>query len=511
MRKPILSYPQLVLLIVGICAIAVAQGIYALGWDNAFVSDDWFFLYGVAQVNNVAQLLTLASFQTDWFVRPTQWFVTFALYRLFGLTPQPYHILAQALDLLNALLVGSLVFQLLSLSKQFEKSRNIVLSALVVGLFLLNVRHHEVVFWYSAFNELLTAFFKLSALNAVLWWLAHKQQYWLVLSVAMLAMGLAILSKESALLLPIETLLLVIYAAVAQRQGSPQWKRGLFIVGAQFLVVGIWAYFYVQYSRPDSESVARGGLQLLNAAPVDWLLRLAQFLNANYIGTDFVARNAFVLGAELFLLGALCGVAILRKQWLWFVAVVWTILAVAPYVALTSENAVRAVLARGIGGDRYLYYSAAAAGLLLIATFVWMRDELAHRTGTIKLVPFLLGLATLGFVSLSSVQAYTLYNMEQEWDAAGKISTRVLAQVQKFVPSPTAKDVFCFIDLPTQVKKKYVFQNGISQALYLAYARNDFRVETFRATKDVPTPVLPAGCTAVLKYRVQQNGLERIE
>ena len=509
MRKPFFTQIQFLLLIFSICAIALAQGIYALGWDNAFVSDDWFFLYGVSQVKNVSQLLTLASFQTDWFVRPTQWFVTFALYRVFGLTPQPYHIFAQTLDGLNALLVGFVVFQLLSLSKQFEKSRNIVLSALVAGLFLLNARHHEVVFWYSAFNELLTAFFKLLALNAVLWWLAHKRHYWLVVSVAMLAMGLAILSKESALLLPIETLLLVIYAAFAQRQVSPQWKRGLFIVGAQFFVVGIWAYFYVQYSRPDSESVARGGLQLLNAAPIDWLLRLAQFLNANYIGTDLVARNAFVLGAELFLLGALCGVAILRKQWLWFVAVAWTILAVAPYVALTSENAVRAVLARGIGGDRYLYYSAAAAGLLLIATFVWMRDELARHANGTKLVPFLLGLAALGAVGLMSVQAYMLYTMEQEWDTAGKISTRVLAQAQEFVPSPTAKDLFCFIDLPTQVKKKYVFQNGISQALFLAYARNDFRVETFRATKENPTPVLPAGCTAVLRYRAQQNGLER--
>ncbi len=504
MRNTLFSTRQSIALAIAVGAIVGAQVIYALGWDNYFVSDDWFFLYAVAQVNRFSELLTLVSFQTDWFVRPTQWFVTFGLYRWFGIEPRAFHVFAQLLDFSNALLVGLVLYQIFLLSKQMSRARSMVLSALGIGLFLSSWRHHEALYWYSASNELLTTFFKLLGLNAMLWWLGHKRQYWLVLIACVIAMALAILSKESALLLPLETLLALFFVLLAQRDNALPWKRGLLIVGAQFFVIGIWAFFYLQSSRLDAEGIARGGLQLLHATPVDWLLRAAQFFNAHFPGSDYVARNAGLLGAELILLAAITLLAILRKQWLWLVAIIWLALSVAPYVALTADNAVRAVLARGIGGDRYVYYSAAAFSLLLIAASQWIHHELGGRE---KIASRFAGVALLGLVVWFSANALTIFNMERDWANAGEISKRVLNQVKAEMPAPASEDVLCFVDVPTQVNRKYVFQNGLAQALYLTYGRADFQVNLWRTSRDANPDT--RACAAVFTFDTRQNRLAR--
>jgi hypothetical protein len=41
--------------------LLLSQSGYALGWRNAWLSDDWWFVYAVSQVHSPAQLLSLLS------------------------------------------------------------------------------------------------------------------------------------------------------------------------------------------------------------------------------------------------------------------------------------------------------------------------------------------------------------------------------------------------------------------------------------------------------------------
>jgi len=489
-----------------LCAFAIAllvsAVVYGCSLDNHFVSDDWVSLYAMSNVDNLSDALEYVTFNTNWFVRPTQWLLTWGLYKAFGLSPFPYHLTSVGLDMANALLLGVLTYELLGISCKRLRV-NVVLALLVSTLFVLSWRHHEAIFWYSSISELLQAFFRFVSLLLVLYWFRITgKKRWAIYTLSVGGYALAIFSKESAVILPVEMMLLLAYVT-ASRQGP--WRlRRLTILVPFVLVTAVWGGFYVATSvRNTSAVIERGGLQLLHASVSDWIFRVLQFFNGNYIGTRFLSRSTFLMTLELFGLSVLVTAAFIRKRYLWLLALAWTVIAIAPYVATTSNEAVRLqlpVLLLGVGGDRFLYYSAAGASLFLVMSARWFVDELRALTAS-RYVKLASALVALLFVLLLGLNAVRLIKFEGDWDAAGDIGAEIVNQVRTLVPSPEENSVLCLANLPDSYNGKYVFRNGMPANLYLVYQRDDFGV---RATVQPSTaftsqPRLDErGCSSVL-------------
>ena len=87
--------------------------LYGRGIDNHFVADDWPFLLRVSKVHTLSEASAFLTFSTNWFVRPTQWLATWAIYQFAALNPLPYHLISILLECACALLLGFFAYRLL--------------------------------------------------------------------------------------------------------------------------------------------------------------------------------------------------------------------------------------------------------------------------------------------------------------------------------------------------------------------------------------------------------------
>jgi hypothetical protein len=485
-------------------AVAVSQLLYARGWDNALVSDDWFFLYSASKIQRPAQLLQFFSFDVEAFVRPTQWLVTTTLYRLFGITPAGYHVASQALDLGNALLFGFLVWQLQALAAGVGARPSRLAAGLAAILFLFSWRHHEAVFWFSAINELLAGAFRLLTLNLAAWSLRTGRgggPLWLAV---LASSALTMLSKESAVTLPVEVLLLVTLARLAGPDPATSWRHGLRLVSAPALVILAWAWLFIRTSTHVliPRALARGVSQTLTATPGEWALRLLQFVNANYAGTEAVSANVSALALELVILLALSSVAVVRRRYLWLFALAWTVVAAAPY-ALVSHGpdlGLTPVLTLGVRGDRFLYASAMGASLLAVASGRWLLDELAGS----RWLPVARGVAVAGAAGILLVHGSRLRTAEADWDIAGRIVTRVTAQLRTEWLQPSPGTTLCLARLPHTYEGKPVYRNGVAESVFLTYDRDDFAVIRLERLTE---PAARSRCAATFVWVGLDRGL----
>jgi hypothetical protein len=503
------SYPSRIPRLTGALAlgvaVAVSQLLYARGWDNALVSDDWFFLYGASKIQTPAQLLQFFSFDVEAFVRPTQWLVTTALYRLFGVTPAGYHVASQALDLGNALLFGFLVWQLQALAAGVGSRPSRLAAGLAAILFLFSWRHHEAVFWFSAINELLVSAFRLFTFNLVAWSLRTGRgggPLWLAV---LASSALAMLSKESAVTLPVEVLLLVTLARLAGPNPTTSWRHGLRLVSAPALVILAWAWLFIRTSTLIPGALARGVSQTLTATPGEWTLRLLQFVNANYAGTEAVSASVSALALELVILLAVSSVAVVRRRYLWLFALAWTVVAATPY-ALVSHGpdlGLVPVLTLGVRGDRFLYASAMGASLLAVASGRWLLDELAGS----RWLPVALGVGVAGAAGILLVHGSRLRTAEADWDMAGRIVTRVTAQIRTEWPQPARGTTLCLARLPHTYEGKPVYRNGVAESVFLTYDRDDFAVIRL---EQVAEPAARFRCAATFVWVGLDRGLVKV-
>jgi len=499
------SYVTGLLLVISIASSIL---VYGRGIDNHFVADDWIFLLQVSKAYTLSDVSEFFTFNTGWFVRPTQWITTWAIYQVAGLNPIPYHLISIVLEFISALLLGFFTYRLLKTYQQ--PSGNYAFAAIIVAvLFLFSWRHHEAVFWYSSVNELLASSFKLSALLLVTHLIYQKVKAKVVLisAAAFGAFALAIFSKESAIVLPLElALLLSLDYLVRSRQKSRLALYILFL--APFIVLsGLWIYSYLQTSTVSSvTSVERSGLSVLHTSPINLIFRFLQFFHGNYIGSGFISKSIPLMTVELCALVLLSVVALVRKRYIWLFALFWTFIAIAPYAGMTSRDAVELripVLILGVAGDRFLHYSAAGASLLVVMSAQWLLDEFQRLTHRSKWSALLKGAISLTLLVFIVLNAYRIIEFEADWDSAGRIGNSIVQQTRELIPNPSVGDILCIENLPDNFNGKYIFRNGISQALYLAYSREDFTVS---ATVQLPhafreQPQLDeANCSHILYY-----------
>jgi hypothetical protein len=226
---------RLVLLLVGLCVIA-----YVPGLTLPLIEDDY---------PNIAQALRYGPFpgssdlwsDTTFRLRATSYWVMSFTYRLQGMHAMAYHTVSLALHIMATLLVYAL-------TRRWPAMRDGALWA--ACFFAIHEGHQEAILWFSAINVLLLFVF---GIGALLCWMQAGQRPWLHVP-GLLLFGLALLSKESAIiLLPLFVLVqggwrwdLLIYAGAASpallsiaasRATSFRFSDGSFSLQAPFWLI----------------------------------------------------------------------------------------------------------------------------------------------------------------------------------------------------------------------------------------------------------------------------------
>ena len=162
----------------------------ALG--NFFSSDDWFHLR-ITQIDSLQQFINFFSFtnnpQSASFYRPLSTQVYFFIFqKIFGLTALPYY-------LFGLILFSYILYLIRKLSKIYLPSTVDYLPSIIYGLSVSNFTR---VYFISAFQELFLVVFSLLTI------INFKERP----KLSLLFFALALMSKETAIILPVLILLL---------------------------------------------------------------------------------------------------------------------------------------------------------------------------------------------------------------------------------------------------------------------------------------------------------------
>jgi hypothetical protein len=202
-----------------------------------FLGDDWWL------INETSPRLWLNSFSGNWingvqgeggFYRPivkTSFFVDSIL---FATSPAPYHITNLLLHVANA----SLIFLLASLLLA-----NFPLSLIAGLLFLAFPLSHEPVCWIAARTTLIVTFFIL--LSTYLFILHSRQKSHTLYLLSLLFYMLGLLSKESALVVPI--FFIIYYLSSAKQNSQPRPLLNLFRLTLPFILIAL-IYLLIRYA-----------------------------------------------------------------------------------------------------------------------------------------------------------------------------------------------------------------------------------------------------------------------
>lgn len=193
-----------------------------------------------------------------WYYRPTL-LVFFALFRLlFGTNPLPYYIGMLLLHAINIVLVYNV-------ARIWGNGR--FGAIYTAGLFSVIVTHQEVIGWISAVSILLAAAFSLLAMYSLRTYLNNPQKTKHLITTLLFA-GLAILSREEALILYPLILLIWLFSS---RRRPKQSEVSQFAVSGLLVAIYIIISFLRPTWTPHTGAVLNRNLADLASLPLPTL------------------------------------------------------------------------------------------------------------------------------------------------------------------------------------------------------------------------------------------------
>lgn len=448
MDRPSKLTPSQAATLVGIAVVAVLPFVW---WsNNYFVADDWAVL-----TRNSAPVSQIPG----WFVAPRAgWFrPLFDLYiaanvRLFGFNPLGYHVASLVLYVAVTGLVGRVGMVL-------SDDRRIGLLAALI--FAVHACHSQAVMWIAAANELLAALFALGALLRYFAYRRTGQTRALVTAFALAA--LALLSKETALFLPLAFLAydgLLVFA----RQGG--WGSGATPSVAPLTVPGrpcgrdflpalmLLALFgAVALARPPAQlaDVSLAPVQLVrnfvyNAAMLTVALpaRLDEILLAPWsMAAVGLAVIGLLITAVLVGLSRAHRVSAPRRVFTIVYGMLFAATALAPVVFVVAE--------------RTLFMATTGIATAVAALFVGIWESVRGR-------PALQTATIIALVLWLSANALALVERNVWWGRAGATSRTIMAQLDAIDRTIPAGEEIWLVDLPDRYRNAYVFRNAFPAA-----------------------------------------------
>ncbi len=199
-----------------LCAAAYLPSLFLplIEDDYPIISESW--------VHGSPEALPSVAREPVFRSRATSYWTILALWNAFPLSPTAFHAASLVLHIANTWLVYWL-------GLLWPRMRA---GALWAGMFFaVQEGHQEAVMWFTAINELLQFLFGIGAL--VCWMRAERRKRaWLLRAVSVLLFTLALLSKESAVILPAFFLLVA---------PSGEWRRTIPRMLPYFALAGISA------------------------------------------------------------------------------------------------------------------------------------------------------------------------------------------------------------------------------------------------------------------------------
>ncbi len=165
---------------------------YRLLPARPFAADDfqWLLQTHAVSLETLRERATTPAMSAGFF-RPVVWLALWGQVRLFGLEAAPFHLVNLTLHLANALLVGVIAWR--------TCPRNRQVALLAAGSWAaLHPAPYEAIVWVSAQSELLVAL--LLTLALALWPAQAGRGAWPRAALAALALALALITKESAII-----------------------------------------------------------------------------------------------------------------------------------------------------------------------------------------------------------------------------------------------------------------------------------------------------------------------
>jgi hypothetical protein len=225
---------------------------------SGFYTNDEFFLLKVARVSSVKDFLNFFSLVKDsaglGAYRPlTLRAYYFLTVQFFNLNPIPLHIISFITFFTDIFLVGYLTKLL---------TKNIKIAALCTFLYATSVTHFGQLYYLGAFQEL---FLGLTFLTSVIFSVKRK----LVLSI--LFFILALMSKESAVVLPL-VLVIVYFYLKAEKRVKISTRELILSLLPYFIILAAYLFLHFRYF-----GVVKGDSYVWNFSPMRALNTLAWY------------------------------------------------------------------------------------------------------------------------------------------------------------------------------------------------------------------------------------------
>jgi hypothetical protein len=406
---------------------------FALYWRALtipFVSDDWEFLL---LVDNARSVLVCFDLLVGRFVRPLVMLTYYAGYRLFGVWPLPYHVAIVLVHVAAAWLLCLLTIRL-------DRGQRRWIGVCTGLLFLAFAGHTEAVTWVAgaadpwfavcAFGALLAADRALTADPPWRWTIA----VWLL-------SGLALLGKESAVVLP------AIVAVFGVARGGPP-RRVITLAVIPLLLAAIYLVARTMTTgMPTNAYAGLGGYGGALFAQARALVIRSFLPPSNRLGAAWQAGldTPFVLLA----IGGIALVTIWKRT-------NWPAVAFAAFaMAVTLAPALPLSLSIATTeSERMVYIPSAFAAIVTVLTI----DALFSRRAVA---------ATLAGL-LIAAHAVWLQRMHGHWRDAGttfdEVMSSFIAAVRAHDPGP--QGLIVVLNLPDSLRGAYVMRRGVYGCLH---------------------------------------------
>ncbi len=404
-----------------------------------FVSDDWDWLWASHNQDIWPSLLTnYTGGRSGGSYNPMSSLWINILYRISGLTPQPYHIASIVLHAVNAWLVAVLAFLWM---------RRARFSAAVLAgvLFFVWPTHVEAINWISSAPHLLATFFFLATL---IFYLKSRESGRPVFFVASCVSALlAFFSKETAISLPF---ILVALEIGHQFNGGKFFARRYALV----LVILLEALFFMVMrhgatqlwfsSYADARFIVR---------PITWAHTVFTFfeemLTLGFLRVPwsafFFQKPALGIVIGFLVLGAL--VYILRRFTMRDATLTLMLffITLAPFIPLGFNRLSQE-------GERYTYLPSVFFILLLSLILTRLRR---------------LGIIIVVMILAASVPLIVQKN--GAWRDAGMVSSEIIQSLPLIAEKYPENTSFVFVGLPDTLGGAHVFRNNVREAVRLTY------------------------------------------
>lgn len=420
--------------------------IYVEPLTSSLLSDDFVILKAVKD-NGAFGIWT--SLDADFF-RPLSSLAFYWGYRCWSLDAFPFHLAVVLAHSVSSLLVCFIAYYMLG-ETGVSRPRRRLLSVAAGLIFLVLPSHSEPVSWIAAGIDVYAALFALGSFLTYIRYRSAPGRGLLAASICLFALSL--LSKESALGLPLVLVAYEAYLRISRRRYLKPPYADLRLAIPHFAVVGL--YLLLRRACLGTFIGGYGAGVHLNFTPLRIAVGLACMPTRTYL-PPMPTRALSLAVFLLIVLAALTAVGITHFRRRRHVPGMALLMLVSYCIFLLPVINLSAHLV-DTQGERFVYSASAFGAILLVIVLGYLLENRRHLTVTLA--------------CLLIAYAALLLRSNHNWKRASGIAERVVSSLGDL---GNARDIYV-LNLPDNIGGAYIFRNGLNEAAELLGSSERFR------------------------------------